>query len=44
VAFAGHGGNDAEALRKADVSLVMGQTGNLLAKEASDIVILDDKF
>jgi Ca2+ transporting ATPase len=44
VAVAGNGTNDTYALRKADVSISMGLTCNDTAKEASDIVILDDKF
>jgi P-type E1-E2 ATPase len=44
VAVAGNGTNDTEALRKADVSLSMGGTANSTAKEASDIVFLDDNF
>ena len=44
VAVAGNGTNDIGALRKSDVSISMGLTCNETAKEASDIVILNDSF
>jgi P-type E1-E2 ATPase len=42
--MAGNGSNDTYALRKADISISMACTDNESAKEASDIVFLDDNF